>query len=388
MEPSVLPITRGPKFHWFGYYDKLQFSTDGRFVLGMEVDFEQRSPTVDDWVRVGMVDRSSGEWVELGTSNAWCWQQGCMLQWRGGSDSEVVWNDRLDGELVCHVVDVDNGNRRTLPRPVYTISPDGRTGLGIDFLRTGRLRPGYGYAGDDTTRGVLGPEDSGIYRMDLETGLHEPIVSIAEIAAIPQAHFPAEDREHYFNHLLWSPDGGRFIFLHRSVAVGGVGDGWRRTRMFTAGPDGADLRIIDDYGGMSHFIWRDAGHILGWADRPSHGRAFYLYDETGRGDPQPVGPGVMTADGHCTYLPGGEWIVNDSYPRAESGRIQQLYLYHPGEDRRIDLAALPAGAEYAGEWRCDLHPRHSRDGRTLCIDSPHGGEGRQMYVVKVGKIVG
>jgi len=35
---AVRAITRGPKYHWFGYYDKLQFDPTGRCVLGMEVD--------------------------------------------------------------------------------------------------------------------------------------------------------------------------------------------------------------------------------------------------------------------------------------------------------------------------------------------------------------
>jgi hypothetical protein len=38
--PSIRPITRERGFHWFGYYDKLQFSPDNRFVLGNEVQFE------------------------------------------------------------------------------------------------------------------------------------------------------------------------------------------------------------------------------------------------------------------------------------------------------------------------------------------------------------
>ena len=54
--PAVHQITRGPRFHWFGYYDKFQFSADNRFVLGNEVDFEGRSPQADDVIRVGMVD--------------------------------------------------------------------------------------------------------------------------------------------------------------------------------------------------------------------------------------------------------------------------------------------------------------------------------------------
>jgi len=38
-------ITSGPRHHWFGYYDKLQFDPTGRYVLGMQVPFEHRSPT-------------------------------------------------------------------------------------------------------------------------------------------------------------------------------------------------------------------------------------------------------------------------------------------------------------------------------------------------------
>ena len=41
---NMRAITKGPGFHWFGYYDKLQFDPTGRFVLGMEVDFEHRRP--------------------------------------------------------------------------------------------------------------------------------------------------------------------------------------------------------------------------------------------------------------------------------------------------------------------------------------------------------
>ena len=41
--PHVRAITRGPKFHWFGYYDKLQFDPSMRYVLSNEVDFEHRS---------------------------------------------------------------------------------------------------------------------------------------------------------------------------------------------------------------------------------------------------------------------------------------------------------------------------------------------------------
>ena len=79
-------ITHVPGHHWFGYYDKLQFDPTGRYVLAARVDFEGRSPRPDDTIRVGMVDlKKRNRWTELGTSVAWGWQQGCMLQFMPGS---------------------------------------------------------------------------------------------------------------------------------------------------------------------------------------------------------------------------------------------------------------------------------------------------------------
>ena len=83
---NVRQITKGPKYHWFGYYDKLQFDPSSRYVLGMEVDFEHRSPKPEDEIRVGVIDTGDKDrWTELGTTRAWNWQQGCMLQWLPGS---------------------------------------------------------------------------------------------------------------------------------------------------------------------------------------------------------------------------------------------------------------------------------------------------------------
>src|SRR5262245_35961075 len=105
--PPVRPLTRGPKFHWFGYYDKLEFDPSDRYVLSNQVDFEGRSPTTDDAIQLGMIDtRDRDRWIELGESRAWSWQQGCMLQWRPGSRTEVLWNDRQEDQLVCHLLDV------------------------------------------------------------------------------------------------------------------------------------------------------------------------------------------------------------------------------------------------------------------------------------------
>lgn len=383
--PPVRTLTHGPRFHWFGYYDKLEFDPTSRYVLGMEVNFEHRSPRAEDTIRVGMVDLASEDrWIELGESRAWCWQQGCMLQWVPGSGSEVVWNDREEGRYVSHVLDVKTRKKRTLPAPIYGLSPDGRWAICPDFRRLADMRPGYGYPGlPDPYRDVLGPEESGIWRMELATGRRSLIISLAEAARIPYAKGDLTGAKHWFNHLLVSPDGARFAFLHRWSGE----KGRRRygTRMLTADPDGGNIHVLDPHGETSHFIWPDPQHILAWAWHPSQGRKFYLYEDRTE-KVKVVAPEVMTRNGHCTYLPGNRWILNDTYP--DSQRNQNVYLYNIESGERRPLGHFHSPEDYRGEWRCDTHPRFSPDGRKVVIDSPHGGEGRQLHLIDIGEIVG
>ena len=381
---SVRTITRGPKHHWFAYYDKLQFDPSIRYCLGNAVEFEHRSPRPDDEIEVGMVDLKDGDrWIPLGTSRSWGWQQGCMLQWVPGTESTVIYNDREGDRFVARVVDVTTRRGRTVPHAIYALAPDGRTAVTTDFRRINEMRPGYGYAGlPDPWTALTAPADVGIQRVDLETGEVTMLVSLAEIVAVPRPGGFGPGK-HWFNHLLVSPDGQRTIFLHR----------WRTepgrfaTRMFTIGLDGTGLRELNPGAGMvSHFIWRDADHILAWTRHATEGDCFCIMEDAVDGGIQPIGREVMPRDGHCTYLPGGRWIVNDTYPQG-ADRLQWVYLYEVATGRRVDLGAFPSPADYTGEWRCDTHPRHSPDGRWLCIDSPHTGSGRQMHLLDIGSVV-
>ena len=231
---------------------------------------------------------------------------------------------------------------RTIPHPVYSVSPDGKTAVTPDFRRIQDVRPGYGYAGPpDPHADDLSPAESGIFRVDLESGESELIVSLREISgigAIPESEFGIK---RYFNHLLFSPDGERFIALHRWRYPRGN----RLTRMITADPDGGDVRIVIPNGYASHFIWRDPRHILSQSrhfDGESGWGNFLFEDTDGGGDVRQIGAGVLDPSGHLSYLPGNEWILNDTYPKTKR-RVQTPHLYHvldrnPNRSRRVPLA--------------------------------------------------
>ena len=318
-----------------------------------------------------------------------------MLQWIPGSDTDVIWNDRQKDRYVSHILNVKTGRQRTIPAPVYALAPDGAWAVRPNFARLNDTRPGYGYVGlPDRNKDVGAPADDGIWKIDLASGNEKLIFSFADAARIPFQPLPGMDlggaeksvdlkiSKHWFNHLLVSPDGSRFIFLHRWRAPG---DRQYLTRMFTIANDGSDPYVIDPYGKTSHFIWRDPSSVLAWAWHPSHKWGFYVYTDKS-GQVEDTGRGVMTENGHCTYLPGGKWILNDTYPDKEK-REQHVYLYEIASRRRVPLGHFHSPPAYTGEWRCDTHPRFSPDGRSVSIDSPHGGNGRQLYLIDIGGIV-
>jgi hypothetical protein len=384
-QPPIRRITQAPGFHWFGYYDKLQFDPSGRFILGQKVEFEHRSPKAEDEIRIGVIDTQSGDkWTEVGRTRAWNWQQGCMLQWLPQSKTKFLWNDCVGNQFVCRVHDMKSGKTETIPAPIYTLSPDGKSAIAPDFRRLNDCRPGYGYAGiADPNSENMSPDNAGIWHVDMRNGKQKLLIPFSQAVAVPNREPYSKGAKHWFNHLLYAPDGKRFIFLHRWRGEK-EGKGFS-TRMFTANDQGKDLYILDPHGKTSHFIWRDNDHVLAWAWHPSLGKEkFYLYrDKTDQ--VEVVGPNVMTVNGHCAYLPGNRWILNDTYP--DKDRLQHLYIYEVSSGKRVPIADLLSPTEYAGEWRTDLHPRFSPDGKQVCVDSTHEKLGRQMYLIDISSMV-
>ena len=146
--------------------------------------------------------------------------------------------------------------------------------------------------------------------------------------------------------------------------------------MFTAGADGSDIHRMNR--DLSHYEWKDDKTMLFW-DPALNG--YGLYPDIDN----PV-PTVLwkALNGHQSYLPGGEWVITDTYP---IDGIKHLYLYHVPTKSFVPLGRFQTPEQYKGELRNDLHPRLSPDGRRVCIDSVHEGNGRQMYIVDFGHIL-
>ncbi len=378
-KPRAVAVTKGPKHHFFGYYDKCPWDKTGRYLLSNEVSFVDRQPKKGEQLTVGMVDLKDGnKFIPLGKTKAWCWQQGTMLQWLGSApDRKIIYNS-VDGDKYISVIkDTKTGKVTKLPLPIYALSADGKQAVSLDFARLGRLRQGYGYVAlPEKFRDDPAPKELGVWWMDVETKKHKLIVSLAQLAKIkPKANF--EGASHWVNHLLFNPSGTRVLFLHR---WGIPGKRWS-TRLYTVNPDGSDLRLVVDTGMVSHFDWKDDTTILAWSQTKKGGKHFYLFeDKTGKA--KVFMPKTLPRDGHCSYSPDRRWILNDTYP--DKKRLQTLMLIRVKDRQRFDVGKYYLPPKLKGPFRCDLHPRWNRDGTKVCFDSAHEPT-RQVYVIDVSR---
>jgi len=382
---SVVPVTSGPKSHFFGYYDKCPWDETGRYLLGMETDLTTEAPGAGDTAVVGLIDTANDcSWQPLAKTTAWNWQMGSRLHWLPTAPTRrIVCNARQGKQFVAVLRDVFTGDETCLSRPVYDVTRDGKVAYTLNFSRLAAYRPGYGYAGvPDASAEELRPDDDGIWRMDLETGQERLLVSYAAMASFEPVPSMA-GVAHWFNHIMINPSGTRLFFYHRWRKMEGQIKSWH-TRLVTIDPDGSRPFVIPGLNRVSHYDWRDDRHILLTAYLP--GATCYSHvlvaDQTG--ERRVLGADLLRENGHCSYSPNREWILTDTYPDADSRST--LLLFRPRDETRIEVGRFWSPPAFTGEARCDLHPRWNRDGTRVCFDSPCQGH-RQMLVADLSDLI-
>ncbi|MDA1044958.1 MAG: hypothetical protein O3C57_07015, partial [Verrucomicrobia bacterium] len=272
-------------------------------------------------------------------------------------------------------LELGTGQRRDIDRPVYSVSHDGHCGISLNFARLQRLRPGYGYQTlPDLSEGSLAPSDDGLWAVDMATGTSRLIVSLAQVASY-EVLPGMQGAEHYFNHVLFSPSGDRFMFFHLWV-----NKGKRHSRLMTCDRVGKNLFPLINEAFVSHYNWVSDRQLIAYADHPPSGKHYYLHTDQTQHQ-EIVGSGLLLEDGHPSFSPNGEFLLTDTYP--DDCLDRHLLLFHPKQNRLDELGRFYEPLNYRGEKRCDLHPRWSSSGRYVCVDSVYSGR-RKMCVLDLG----
>jgi hypothetical protein len=416
---NLKPIFKTPKnkHYFFGYYDKSPLSLDGTKHLALEIDFLDHLPNKADIAKIGYFDlkKNDGVFNYLVETKIFNWQQGCMLQWFGDKNGQIIYNDLLDHKFVSIIFDLNTSKKTVLPMAIYQLSPDSKFALCIDNERHHFVRRGYSYDGisnKEKNKDIV--DGDGIFLMDVENKSTKLIVDIKKIIKNKKLS-SMFDGANYLEHMMFSPDGNRFAFFHRWKMNGGIYD-----RLYTADLDGANLFLLNDSGKMSHFCWMNSESIFGWGgvNTPANtlrkyktvvkyfikpllpiykklvsgtsdagvtklssfvtGESYIVFkDKTSKRTK--ISSTILNRNGHPSFSPYfKDWCITDTYP--DKNAIAQLILFNIKTNQVIYLAELSSIQKYDNSAnRCDLHPKWSYNGRYVSIDTMNEGV-RSIYL--------
>jgi hypothetical protein len=403
------------KHYFFGYYNKSNWDKTGRYLLGHQVPWPDAYLAPDLQANIGYFDlERSDSFTCVASTRAWNWQMGAQLQWLDAAPGrKIIYNVRTDdagarypffGSEIC---DVETGEKRRLPLPIYVVAPNSQWALAVNYRRLYFTHETIGYSCDRVRETVQNyPADDGIYRLDLESGQYRLIVSYDQLCKF-HPRDSMRKAVHWVSHIEVNPASSRVLFLHR----------WTKRvkdetcflhRLITMNPDGSGMRLLEcsdhplpqlaqdfdpsavgtfDYEKseyqISHPLWRNNEEIIVWGPHAGSIR-YHLYQDSDAGLVEVVGEGILTENGHMTFSPSnGRWLISDTYPDERCERT--LFVFDMESGTRRDLGSFYATPKLSKENRCDLHPRWRRDGAQVCVDSIHETD-RAMYIVDVSRL--
>ena len=386
-EGNITRISPNDPYHeyFFGYYDKSPWDITDRYVLCIRANDTWSDVSPKEKADILLIDTHLSESdknrvKKIAETRSWNVQQSCMLQWLGPDfSSRIIFNDYRDGKYVSVIKDIKQDNEQIIPAPVYTVSRDGKVALTLDFSRLYNLRPGYGYYNvPEKTKGIALPDAVAIWKIDLENGNVNPILSYKDFATFhPRLEMQEARAIHKVNHLMLSPNGKRCMVLYRWFI------GQRKyTRLITFNTfDGSDMYVLSDDDMVSHCYWKDDEYILAFENKKNGGPGYYLMKDKSQEYfhcwPQ------LSNDGHPSYSPNGKLIVTDTYPNRS--RMAEIKIMDGTDEKNNEvkvIARVFAPFKYDNDTRCDLHPRWNHVGNKICFDSIFEGN-RQIYMVNL-----
>ena len=209
-------VTDGPKDHLLASYFAIDsWSPNKRYISVLETELNGRLPEAGERCTIGFVDLEDGNrFIPFSTTRTWNFQEAAMAFWLPGEKDTVVFNDMRGGKFCAVVMNWKTKQERVYPYPVAAVSEDGTWAISINYARLFLTRPDYGYHGNgqDPRKGVVFPDDDGLWKVNLKTGEAKLIVSCADVKGmVPEVK--SADGMSYLCHTVISKDGKRIYFL-------------------------------------------------------------------------------------------------------------------------------------------------------------------------------
>lgn len=426
----ITPIFQTPDHtgSWFGYYNYDTLNYNQTKILSHRTKNDAQPIQNGMTVELGYYDVSSGDWHPFGISDSYSWQQGSMLQWMPGkgNESKVIYNLSCHNRLVSCIQDLETGEKKLINWPIYCITPDGKRSISLEMERSYWCRA-YHYesvANKDMEGRVY--ENDGIFEIDLENNTRKRIITIQDVISIDyELYF--ESAKHWLEHIMISPNGEKFCFLHR-FTIGSLDE--YETRLFIANIDGSGLQIIQGWRDYywSHFGWngdkaftiysyKSKKHdyvinkyktqlspnvllgterkknqfsikkikkiiglfvpsslkqsIYNFTHKKSSFYQYYQIEDDSIMLKEEFGDKIFAIDGHPSFSKDGKYMITDSYP--DGRQYQRIIVYNILTKKYLLLGRIYAGL-FNKPGSCDLHPKLCCNNDFIAVDSAYDGE--------------
>jgi hypothetical protein len=341
---------------FYGYYNKSIFSESDSEIIFHKINKKSNQNAA---AVIALYNIDTGLETTIGNTNAWNWQQGSMLEWSKKVKNSIYYND-YNEEYGYHLVNFDTLNLTTVnySMPFYCINHKEDQYLSLNFERLQVLAAGYGYP--LRSKETFEEKDDGIWVCDMDSGITKLLISLTKLKHL-FLNFNQQKNKCYVNHLEYVPNSNNFIFIFRSINSQGIFS----SKLIIFDSLNNEFKILIDTGHVSHFCWKNETELFIYSTINSF-KSFYTLDVYSKlcigfeGD-------CMPEDGHPSFDKTKRYLINDTYPNDL--RKQYLYMYDFVSKKRSNIAVLKSPIKFFDENRCDLHPRWSNDGKTICIDN-------------------
>lgn len=358
---------------FFGYYDKSPLNEDGSKILYHASKYTTtKLPDLQKPILIVLKDIYTDKVLYTDEVSTYNWQQGAKIQWL--TNNSFIYNSYQENKYISKKVIIEKDEIKVdiIDFPIYDCYVD--QGYSLNFDKLNVMRPDYGYQNGDKRFTEEYTKD-GIFHIDLNTGEFNLMISLKEIIEFKPLD-TMEGAKHKCNHIMMSPDGNSFMFLHRWFQ-----NGVKHDRLLKVNTIDSSLSILLDDDMISHCYWINNNEIITFANTYKKGTGYYILNIKNKSVEKLDNlPEFNLGDGHPVVLNETE-VLFDTYPNRS--RIKKLFKYNLKTKEIEEIAEFFESFKFYGETRCDLHPRWGRNNKTIYVDSVHDDNKRKLYKISL-----
>ena len=394
---EVTKLTSGPHHHFFGYIGQsltTPWNASGQYILSLRTTFHDRMPKPDEAADVVLIDTHDDYRVlPIEKCRAWNFQQGTMFYWHPKhAETQFFFNDRDPESNRVFTVLHDIRRKKRIREYRFDnpsvanggVSPTGEFFLAINYGRMARLRPTTGYPGAaDPTAATPAPDNDGIFRVDIETGRRELIVSFRQLRDLLRRRHKAIDAVgFYINHSLCNRT-GEYVYFYARARHGG--SSMAVNVPCSVRTDGTELKAHGYIGG--HPEWDEGTVVIGAKDGRQvcydiNRRAIVGQIATPKIIPEPEGDISLSPDANwfaCGYSTTDRGGTGPSIACPDNRYV----IVRRSDGAYAHSSTFSRGPYKDGALRIDSAPRWNRDQTAILIPAMTDDGTRQLHLIEI-----